>query len=105
MAKLAQKTRSATAAPKTAKGAPRAPRAPTAPRRRQIAAQSLASSQIEDALLKIASVRELTGMSRSTIYARMAAGTFVKPLHLSPRAIRFRAGDITTWLRQQAGRA
>ena len=74
---------------------------PRAACRRPIPEQSLTAMQVDDALIKLEAVQRLTGMSRSTIYARMAAGKFVQPVRLSARSIRFRAGDITNWLRAQ----
>lgn len=42
------------------------------------------------------------GISRSTIYAWLKAGTFPPPIKLGQRAIGWRASDIEAWL---AGRS
>ena len=38
------------------------------------------------------------GISRSTIYAWLKAGTFPPPIKLGQRAIGWRASDIEAWL-------
>lgn len=50
-------------------------------------------------------VEHLVGLSRSTLYAMMAEGTFPKPIKLGKRAVGWRARDIETWLdaRSQGG--
>lgn len=40
----------------------------------------------------------VTGLKKSSRYARAAAGTYPKPLALSPRCSRYRAGDLRRWL-------
>jgi prophage regulatory protein len=67
--------------------------------------QPLHAAQLEDALLKIQTVRALTGLSDATIYRRIAADTFPHPIRLGTRCTRWRAGDVTAWLRQQAANA
>jgi len=46
-------------------------------------------------------MRELTGrigLSKSEIYRRIQAGTFIKPISLGPRAVGWRESDIESWL-------
>lgn len=38
-------------------------------------------------ILRLSEVKKCTGLSRSTIYARMAAGTFPKAINLGPRTV------------------
>jgi len=38
-------------------------------------------------LLRLPVVRARTGLSRSSIYARVAAGTFPRPIAIGPRAV------------------
>lgn len=66
--------------------------------------QSLHAVQIADALLKIPTASEVSGLSVATIY-RMAAAdpTFPKLIKLGRRCTRIRAGDLTAWLAAQAG--
>jgi prophage regulatory protein len=39
-----------------------------------------------------------TGLSRSTLYAQIAAGTFPQPIKISARATAFLAHEVTQWL-------
>ena len=50
-----------------------------------------------DYLLRIAEVEKQSGMARSTIYKRMADGTFPEPVKLSSRQVRWRQSDVTRW--------
>ncbi len=43
-------------------------------------------------------VQQVTGLSRSTIYAMMAEGTFPRPVRLGRRAVGWRTDDISAWL-------
>lgn len=49
-------------------------------------------------LLRLPAVISLTQLSRSTIYAAIQAGTFPRPVRVGERAVRWRSGDIDTWL-------
>jgi prophage regulatory protein len=64
------------------------------------AEQPLHAAQIADALLKLRTLQALTGLGKTSIYARIKAGEF-KPVHLGRRCVRFRAGEIQEWLRAQ----
>lgn len=50
------------------------------------------------ALLRASAVEELTGLKRSALYARIAAGTFPRQVILSSRCVRWRAGEVLAWL-------
>ena len=63
-------------------------------------AQPLHAAQLADALLKMQTVTALTGLSASSIYRLVTAGE-LKPIRRGTRCTRFRAGDITAWLRAQ----
>ena len=67
---------------------------------RKDASQPLHAAQLADALLKIQTVTALTGLSSSSVYRLVAAGE-LKPIKRGSRCTRFRAGDITAWLRAQ----
>ncbi|MGI9522319.1 MAG: helix-turn-helix transcriptional regulator [Hyphomicrobiaceae bacterium] len=58
-----------------------------------------------DKILRRPEVEERTGLSRSTIYERMAAGEFPKPLRISKRAVGWPESRIQAWLesRVEAG--
>ncbi|MBN8285061.1 AlpA family transcriptional regulator [Zoogloea sp.] len=61
-------------------------------------------------ILRLPGVKARTGLSRSTIYVRIAAGTFPKPVSLGDRAVGWVEAEIQLWLEQriaasrQAGR-
>ena len=42
-----------------------------------------------------------TGLSRSTIYLRVAQGTFPRPIPLGPRAVGWLEGEVEAWLQAQ----
>ena len=52
-------------------------------------------------LLRIRDLIQKTGMSRSTIYRRIADGSFPPPVHPSPGIAAWRAEDIRNWLDRQ----
>lgn len=49
-------------------------------------------------LMTVNEVAELLRIGRSTIYLNMEKGLFPKPIHLSPRTVRFLRKDIMSWL-------
>lgn len=51
-----------------------------------------------DYILRRDKVQERTGLSRSTIYAMMAAGSFPKPIPLGLRAVGWAESEIAAWL-------
>ena len=50
-------------------------------------------------LLTLAQVIERAGIGKSTIYERMAAGTFPKALALGPKCNRWYKGEVRDWAR------
>ena len=48
-------------------------------------------------LLRLADVRDLVGLSRSTIYMKIAQGRFPPGIRVSDRARRWRLADIVAW--------
>lgn len=52
-------------------------------------------------ILRLPAVRKSTGLSRSTIYLRVAEGTFPKPVSLGSRAVGWLEAEIQEWLRQR----
>lgn len=49
-------------------------------------------------ILRRPDVEARTGLSRSTLYAWMAAGDFPKPVALGARLVGWRESDIEAWL-------
>jgi prophage regulatory protein len=47
--------------------------------------------------LRIADVKHATGLPVSTIYEKMAKGTFPKNFHLTPRIVAWLEDDIAAW--------
>ena len=52
-------------------------------------------------VLRRRTVEARTGLSRSTIYLRMAQGTFPKSIPLGPRAIGWLESEVEAWLQAQ----
>lgn len=52
-------------------------------------------------ILRRPDVERRTGLSRSTIYLKVAQGVFPEPIKLGPRAIGWVATEIDEWLQQQ----
>lgn len=50
------------------------------------------------ALLRVRAVEALAGLTRSTIYSKVRAGTFPQPVKLGSRCTRWRSGDVNKWL-------
>ncbi|WP_439671412.1 AlpA family phage regulatory protein [Cupriavidus necator] len=63
------------------------------------------ATQIQSALtiLRRKQVEQETGLSRSTIYARIKLGTFPAPIPLGPRCVGWRRGAIDDFLANPAG--
>ena len=55
-------------------------------------------------ILRIPEVCHLTGLGKSTIYKKLADGSFPAPVRLGSRAVGWRSGDIVEWL-EDPGRA
>lgn len=55
-------------------------------------------------ILRLPEVMVKTGLSRSTIYAAMAQGSFPLQIQLSARAVGWYEAEIDAWLDEQASR-
>lgn len=53
------------------------------------------------AILRLPAVKARTGLSRSTIYLRIAEGSFPKPVSLGGRAVGWVEAEVNDWLTQQ----
>ena len=51
-------------------------------------------------LLRLPKVKAKTGMSRSAIYARSAAGTFPKPIQIGPRTVGWLESEVDGFIAQ-----
>ena len=55
--------------------------------------------------LRLPKVTEVTGLSKSTIYARIAEGTFPKQVPIGPRLVVWVESDIQNWIAEQISAA
>ncbi len=60
--------------------------------------QPLHVAQLKDALLNVKTVQATTGLSRSTIHAKVKDGTFPAPIKLSARCVRWHSEAIHQWI-------
>ncbi len=56
-------------------------------------------------LLRLPQVKSTTGLSKSTIYARIAEGAFPKQIPLGPRLVVWVESDIQNWIAEQVSAA
>lgn len=49
-------------------------------------------------LLRLNQILDLTGLSRATLYRKIAAGTFPPPYRISERCSGWRTGEVEVWL-------
>ena len=52
-------------------------------------------------MMRLPEVKKITGLSRSTIYFRIAAGTFPKQVPLGGRAVGWLENEIQEWVERQ----
>lgn len=53
------------------------------------------------AILRLPTVKARTGLSRSTIYLRIAEGSFPAPVSLGGRAVGWIEAEVNDWLTQR----
>jgi len=58
-------------------------------------------ANISKKLLRLPQVKASTGLSKSSIYARIAEGTFPKQIPLGPRLVVWVESDIQNWINEQ----
>ena len=58
-------------------------------------------NQLQQKLLRLPQVKAATGLSKSSIYARIAEGTFPKQIPLGPRLVVWVEADIQNWINEQ----
>jgi len=62
-------------------------------------------SNLSQKLLRLPQVKATTGLSKSTIYARIAEGTFPKQIPIGPRLVVWVESDIQSWIAEQVSAA
>ena len=58
----------------------------------------LEAMNMTNRILRLPDVLDLTGLARSTIYAKIAAGQFPKPFKLGQRAVGWLEADVDSWI-------
>ena len=58
-------------------------------------------ANISKKFLRLPEVKATTGLSKSSIYARIAEGTFPKQIPLGPRLVVWVEADIQNWINKQ----
>lgn len=58
-------------------------------------------TEMADKHLRRPAVEQLTGLSRSTIYALVAKGAFPRPVRLTAKAVAWPESTVTEWLAQR----
>ena len=52
-------------------------------------------------ILRLPAVKSKTGLSRSTIYARVSQGTFPSALSLGPNTVGWLEAEVERWIQSQ----
>ena len=52
-------------------------------------------------VLRLPRVQARTGLARSTIYVRVADGSFPQPIRLGARAVGWIESEVDAWIREQ----
>ena len=56
-------------------------------------------------VLRLPEVIEITGLGRSTIYAKVSRGNFPSPIKLGERAVGWIDSDVYEWISAKRGKA
>jgi len=62
-------------------------------------------SKLHDKLIRLPQVKSATGLSKSSIYARIAEGTFPKQIPIGSRLVVWVESDIQNWISEQVSAA
>ena len=62
-------------------------------------------NNLQRKLLRLPQVKSITGLSKSSIYARISEGTFPKQIPLGPRLVVWLESDIQKWISEQVAAA
>ena len=62
-------------------------------------------NNLQHKLLRLPQVKTITGLSKSTVYARIAEGTFPKQIPIGPRLVVWVESDIQNWISEQVSAA
>ena len=56
---------------------------------------------MEQHILRLPTIKAITGLSRSTIYLRMSEGSFPRQVNLGSRAVGWLASEIDHWIEEK----
>ena len=56
---------------------------------------------MEQHILRLPTVKAITGLSRPTIYLRMSEGSFPRQVNLGSRAVGWLASEIDHWIEEK----
>jgi prophage regulatory protein len=56
-------------------------------------------TQTSDRILRLKTVLDRTGLSRSTLYRKVQAGTFPKQVRIATRCAGWRESAVTEWMK------
>jgi prophage regulatory protein len=62
-------------------------------------------NNLQHKFLRLPQVKLATGLSKSSIYARISEGTFPKQIPLGPRLVVWVESDIQNWIAEQVSAA
>lgn len=60
---------------------------------------------MQDQILRLPQVQQVTGLSKSSIYAFVKEGMFPHPVQLSARAVGWSSAAVQEWIRARVGAA
>lgn len=58
-------------------------------------------SKLNNKFLRLPEVKELTGLSKSSVYAMIAEGSFPKQIPIGPRLVVWVESEIQNWIAEQ----
>ena len=73
-------------------------------RQKRPSIQTVQSLHIPEALLRLQTVIEVTGLSESSIRRKVVQGAFPAPIKDGARCTRWVAGSVSNWLRAKGAR-
>lgn len=60
---------------------------------------------MSEKLLRIKTVMDMTGKSRSSIYADIACGRFPRPVHIGARSVAWLLSEVDNWIEDKISSA
>jgi prophage regulatory protein len=68
---------------------------------RSASSSEFATTHRPERMLRLPTVIDITGRSRSSIFRDVESGKFPKPVHIGPNAIAFLQSEIANWVEQR----